>query len=97
VGDPVHASHEHIGASIMLRHDQVHVEVTIGTIVFLRAPSDFSRIKVKRNKIYLANHTTIITNPLGHLPYARKLTLKPFHAKENTINNSSMLKKSIHK
>jgi len=77
VGDPVHASREHIGASIMLRHDQVHVEVTIGTKVFLRAPSDVSQIKVKRTKIYLANHTTIVTNPLGHLPYARTLTLKP--------------------
>ena len=78
--DPVHASHKYIRALIMSRHDQVHVEVMIGTKVFPRAPSNFSRIKVKRTKIYLANHTTIITNLLGHLPYARTLTLtlEPF-------------------
>jgi len=64
----------------MLRHDQVHLEVTIGTKMLLEASIDFIQIKVRRTKIYLANRTTIINNPLGHLPYARTVTLKPFHA-----------------
>jgi len=80
VGDPVHASHEHTGALILSRHDQVHVEATTGTKVVVGASSYFFHIKVKRTKIYLANHTTIINNPLGHLPYTRTLTLKLFHA-----------------
>ena len=64
----------------MSRHDQVHVEAMEGTKIVIRASSDFSHIKVRRTKIYLTNHTTIINNPFGHLPYARKLTLEPFHA-----------------
>ena len=83
MGDLVHASHEHTGASIMLRHDQVHSEVMIGTKVFLKAPSDFERIKVERTNIYLTNHTTIIANPLGHLPFARTLTLEPVYVQQS--------------
>jgi len=67
----------------MLRHDQVHVKVMAGTKVVLGASSDFARIKVKRTKIYLTNHTTIITNPLGHLPYTRRLTLEPLYAQQS--------------
>ena len=80
MGDPVHASHEHTGALILSRHDQVHIKAMKGTKVVIGASLDFSHIKIRRTKIYLANHTTIINNPLGHLPYARTLTLKPFHA-----------------
>ena len=80
MGDPINASHEHTGASIMSRHDQVHIEAMTGTKVVIIASLNFSHTKVKRTKIYLANHTTIIHNPLGHLPYARTLTLEPFHA-----------------
>ena len=80
MGDPVHASHEHTGALMLLRHDQVHIEAIIGTKVFLEASTNFFQIKVKRTKIYLVNHITIIHNPLGHLPYTITLTLKPFHA-----------------
>ena len=83
MGDPVHASHEHTGASIMLRHDQVHAEVTIGTKVFLEAPSDFARIKVERTNIYLTNHTTIITNSLGDLPFTRTFTLEPLYVQQS--------------
>ena len=80
MGDPVHVSHEHTGALILLRHDQVHIKATTGTKVVIRASLDFSQIKVKRTKIYLANHTTIITNPLGH-----------YLTQEHSLSNPSML------
>ena len=80
MGDPVHASHEHTGTLILSRHDQVHVEATKDTKVVIGVSSIFFYFKVERTKIYLANHTTNINNPLGHLPYARTLTLKPCHA-----------------
>ena len=46
-------------------------------------PQTLPGLKVKRTKIYLTNHTTIIANPLGHLPYIRILTLESLYAQQN--------------